>query len=180
MWKREEAAKPVAPPPTATSPAPASGVARPSVREIHIGKSVVIKGELNGSEDLTIEGQVEGKIELRDHMLTIGPHGRIRAEVFAKTVIILGEVIGNIRATERVSIQDAGRVEGDISAPKVAISEGSRFRGSVDMSPAKQPEAPRTGQAPRIEAAQAQPTKKDSMPAEQTKEAPPSKPAGGS
>lgn len=151
MWKREEAAKPVTPAPAATGPGPTSGVARPPVRagerDVNIGKSVVIKGELNGSEDLTIEGQVEGKIELKEHVLTIGPHGRIRAEVFAKTVVVQGEVAGNIKATEKVSIQDSGAVEGDITAPKVAIAEGSRFRGSVDMRPAGQKESGRTAPA---------------------------------
>ena len=91
---------------------------------VNIGKSVVIKGELNGSEDLTIEGQVEGKIELRQNVLTIGPNGKIKAQVFAKSVIILGEVTGNVTATEKVDIRDNGSVDGDIAAPRVAIAEG--------------------------------------------------------
>ena len=100
---------------------------------MNIGKSVVIKGELNGSEDLTIEGQVEGKIELRQNALTIGPNGRIKAQVFAKSVIILGEVTGNVTASEKVDIRDNGAVDGDIAAPRVAIAEGAHFRGSIDM-----------------------------------------------
>jgi cytoskeletal protein CcmA (bactofilin family) len=100
---------------------------------VNIGKSVVIKGELNGSEDLTIEGQVEGTIQLRDHVLTIGANGRIKAQVFAKAVIVLGEVTGNVTATEKVDIRDNGSVDGDIVAPRVAIAEGAHFRGSVDM-----------------------------------------------
>ena len=100
---------------------------------VNIGKSVVIKGELNGSEDLTIEGHVEGTIQLRDHALTIGPNGRIKAQVFAKSVIVLGEVTGNVTATEKVDIRDNGSVDGDISSPRVAIAEGAHFRGSVDM-----------------------------------------------
>jgi cytoskeletal protein CcmA (bactofilin family) len=101
---------------------------------VNIGKSVVIKGELNGSEDLTIEGQVEGKIELRQNVLTIGPNGRIKAQVFAKAVIILGEVTGNVTASEKVDIRDNGSVDGDIASPRVAIAEGAHFRGSVDMA----------------------------------------------
>jgi len=100
---------------------------------VNIGKSVVIKGELNGSEDLTIEGQVEGKIELRQNVLTIGPNGRIKAQVFAKAVIVLGEVTGNVTATEKVDIRDNGAVDGDIASPRVAIAEGAHFRGSIDM-----------------------------------------------
>ena len=101
---------------------------------VNIGKSVVIKGELNGSEDLTIEGHVEGKIELREHVLTIGPNGKIKAELFAKAVVVLGEVKGNITATEKVDIRENGAVDGDITAPRVAIAEGAHFRGSVDMA----------------------------------------------
>jgi cytoskeletal protein CcmA (bactofilin family) len=100
---------------------------------VNIGKSVVIKGELNGSEDLTIEGQVEGKIELRQNVLTIGPNARIKAQVFAKSVIVLGEVTGNVAASDKVDIRDNGSVDGDIAAPRVAIAEGAHFRGSIDM-----------------------------------------------
>ena len=100
---------------------------------VNIGKSVVIKGELNGSEDLTIEGHVEGKIELREHVLTIGPNGKIKAQVFAKSVVVLGEITGNVTATEKVDLRESGSVDGDIVAPRVAIAEGAHFRGSVDM-----------------------------------------------
>ena len=100
---------------------------------VNIGKSVVIKGELNGREDLTIEGHVEGTIQLRDHVLTIGPNGKIKAQVFAKAVIVLGEVTGNVTASDKVDIRDNGSVDGDIVSPRVAIAEGAHFRGSVDM-----------------------------------------------
>ncbi len=110
---------------------------------VNIGKSVVIKGELNGSEDLTIEGHVEGKIELRDHVLTIGPNGKIKAELFAKSVVVLGEVIGNVSASEKVDIRENGSVEGDITSPRVAIAEGAHFRGSVDMAQKAKASGPR-------------------------------------
>ena len=108
---------------------------------VNIGKSVVIKGELNGSEDLTIEGHVEGTIHLREHVLTIGPNGKIKAQVFAKAVIVLGEVTGNVTATDKVDIRDNGSVDGDIIAPRVAIAEGAHFRGSVDMQRGSGPKA---------------------------------------
>jgi cytoskeletal protein CcmA (bactofilin family) len=144
MWKRDESAKsaPSTPPAPATSgvaasppAAQAGGDRRPATErdKANIGKSVVIKGELSGSEDLTIEGQVEGRIDLRDNVLTIGPNGRIRAEVFAKAVVVLGEVVGNVTASEKVDIRDNGSVDGDITSPRVAIAEGAHFRGSVDM-----------------------------------------------
>ena len=106
---------------------------------VNIGKSVVIKGELNGSEDLTIEGRVEGTIDLRENVLTIGPNGKIKAQVFAKTVVVLGAVTGNITASEKIDIRDGGTVEGDLAAPRVGISEGAHFRGSVDMQKKQQP-----------------------------------------
>jgi cytoskeletal protein CcmA (bactofilin family) len=147
MWKRDESVKPTSPPPPAApaAPAPAAPAAatsaaqtkdlRPQIErdKVNIGKSVVIKGELSGSEDLTIEGHCEGRIELRDNVLTIGPNGKIRAEVFAKSVIVLGEVTGNVTASEKVDIRDNGSVDGDIISPRVAIAEGAHFRGSVDM-----------------------------------------------
>jgi len=146
MWKRDEAVKPTggqpaspAAPVTPTSQsagasAPQADTRRQNERDVvNIGKSVVIKGELNGSEDLTIEGHVEGKIELKDHVLTIGPNGKIKAAVFAKAVIVLGEVNGNVTASEKVDIRDNGSVDGDIISPRVAIAEGAHFRGSVDM-----------------------------------------------
>jgi cytoskeletal protein CcmA (bactofilin family) len=120
---------------------------------VNIGKSVVIKGELNGSEDLTIEGHVEGTIQLKDHVLTIGPNGRIKAQVFAKSVIVLGEVTGNVTASEKVDIRDNGSVDGDIVSPRVAIAEGAHFRGSVDMQRKGAPAQP----AATKPAAQAQP-----------------------
>ena len=109
---------------------------------VNIGKSVVIKGELNGSEDQTIEGHVEGTIQLKDHVLTIGPNGRIKAQVFAKAVIVLGEVTGNVTASDKVDIRDNGSVDGDIVSPRVAIAEGAHFRGSVDMQRKAGPAAP--------------------------------------
>jgi len=98
-----------------------------------IGKSIVVNGELSGSEDLTIEGTVEGKIELGDYVLTVGLNGRIKAEVSAKSIVVFGQVVGNLTATEKVDIKEKGSVEGDIVAPRLAIADGSHFRGSVEM-----------------------------------------------
>jgi cytoskeletal protein CcmA (bactofilin family) len=105
-----------------------------------IGKSIVINGELSGSEDLTIEGRVDGKIELRDHILTVGSNGRIKAQVSAKAIVVLGHVTGNLNATEKVDIKESGSVEGDIVSPRVAIADGSHFKGSIDMQKKDQPE----------------------------------------
>ena len=175
MWKRDEAVKPTSSSastpttPVASSPQTAAYAApQPETRRIerdvvNIGKSVVIKGELNGSEDLTVEGHVEGKIELKDHVLTIGPNGRIKAQVFAKAVIVLGEVNGNVTASEKVDIRDGGSVDGDIVSPRVAIAEGAHFRGAVDMqrkaAPSAQPSAskPAAQQTAAVHTGQSQP-----------------------
>ena len=150
MWKREEPPRMESPvsrsgsetPMTSTSAQSVDTAGRSLGREVvNIGKSVVIKGELSGSEDLTIEGRVEGKIELREHVLTIGPHGKIQAQVFAKSVIVMGHVAGNISASDKINIRENGTVEGDLNAPTVAISEGAQFRGSIDMQRPKQADA---------------------------------------
>lgn len=100
---------------------------------VNIGQSVQIKGTLNSNEDLTIEGKVDGKILVKDHNLTIGANGRIIAEVHAKTVVVVGTVNGNITADDKVELAPSGTVNGDIRAPRVAISDGAKFKGSIDM-----------------------------------------------
>ena len=99
----------------------------------NIGKSILVRGELSGGEDLTIEGTVEGRVELRGHVLTVGANGQIKDEVSAKSIVVFGQVVGNLTATEKVDIKEKGTVEGDITAPRVAIADGSHFKGSVDM-----------------------------------------------
>jgi cytoskeletal protein CcmA (bactofilin family) len=166
MWKRDEAVRPASGQPAGTSaPAPPrTGITPPRSESIlgaerdivNVGKSIVIKGELTGNEDLVIEGQVEGTIHLPDHVLTIGPNGQIRAQVFAKTVIVLGRITGNVSAAEKVDIRDNGSVDGDLSSPRVAIAEGAHFRGSIDMQRkgAAQAAAAKPGTAPAASAAQ--------------------------
>lgn len=169
MWKRDESVKPASLPPTSgksdEQSTGGSGSSQSDSQQsgrgvVNIGKSVVIKGELTGSEDLTIEGQVEGKIELKDHVLTVGSNGKINAQVFAKALIVLGEVNGNISSSDKVEICDGGAVDGDIVSPRVAIADGAHFHGSVDMQrkvvqPSKQPQAGPVGQAEPQEESQA-------------------------
>ena len=100
---------------------------------VNIGQSIQIKGELTGNEDLTIEGKVEGKISLKDHNLTIGANAKITAEIQAKTVMVIGEIVGNITADDKVEVAATGSMKGDIVAPRVALADGARFKGSIDM-----------------------------------------------
>ena len=103
-----------------------------------LGKSVVIKGELSGSEDLTLYGQMEGSIRLPDHTLTIGPDADIKAQVVARAVVIMGAVTGNVEAAEKVDIRASGSLVGDLVSPRLAIAEGGSLRGRVEM-PASPP-----------------------------------------
>ena len=98
-----------------------------------IGQKVVIEGEVKGSEDLVIDGQVDGTIDLRQHVLTSGPTGRVQAQLWAKSVVVLGKVSGSIRASERVSIGESGSVEGAVTAPRLVMVGGARLQGRVDM-----------------------------------------------
>lgn len=135
MWKRDQSTETSGPRPQVVD-APPPAPARPGPSQsvvMNLGASVVIKGELSGSEDLTLCGQMEGSVRLPDHTLTVGPNAELKAEISAKAVIIAGAVIGNVKATERVEIQAAGSVVGDIAAPRLAIADGGGFRGRVDM-----------------------------------------------
>ncbi len=118
-----------------------------------IGKSVLIRGELYGSEDLFIDGQVEGTIELRDHNLSVGPTGQIHANVNAKEVIIFGAVKGDILASDRVEIKKSGSLRGDLVAARVVIEDGAYLKGSIDIQKggetATKPAQPKKVETPR-------------------------------
>lgn len=99
----------------------------------NIGKSITIRGDVSGEEDLIIEGRVEGRVELANHHLTVGPNGHIEAEILAKEVTIIGHVSGNVTATDRTEIQESGRLDGDLATPRLRIQEGARLNGSIAM-----------------------------------------------
>jgi len=100
----------------------------------NIGKSIAIKGDLTGNEDMVIEGKVEGKVELPNNLLTVGANGTVQAEVTAKAIVVVGRVAGNIHGIERVEIQGTGIVEGDVSAPRLVVAEGAQVNGAISMS----------------------------------------------
>ncbi len=104
---------------------------RPNVA--HIGKSVIIKGELSGSEDLYLDGEVEGNIDLHNHNLVIGPNGRVRANVQAKDVVIHGKVDGNVTGAEKVELRKSSVVTGDINTQRIVIEDGAFFKGAIDI-----------------------------------------------
>jgi cytoskeletal protein CcmA (bactofilin family) len=99
----------------------------------HIGKSVLIKGELSGSEDLYLDGEVEGSVDLKQHSLTVGPHGRIRANIRAREVIVHGKVDGNIAGDEKVELKKSAVLTGDITTQRIMIEDGAFFKGAIDL-----------------------------------------------
>jgi cytoskeletal protein CcmA (bactofilin family) len=105
---------------------PATGLAQ-------IGKSVFIKGELSGSEDLYLDGQVEGSIALKGNSLTVGPNGQVKATVDAKAVVVQGKLDGNVQASDRVDLRKTAAVTGDITAQRISIEEGAYLKGKVDI-----------------------------------------------
>ena len=144
MWNREESPQDLRTrqPQTAASSTPGLPVEERRV-VAHVGKSVIFKGDLISSEDMTIDGRVEGTIEVRDHDLTIGPDADIRAEVVAKIVTVLGAVTGTITAREKVDIRAAGSVVGNIISPRLTMAHGAMVHGRVDtgIRPAGEKEA---------------------------------------
>lgn len=124
---------PVETPMKETTYKPLESSAPSSSRPTNLGSTVVLKGDLTGSEDLIVEGQFDGTINLREHCLTIGARGQVKAEIQATRVIIEGSVTGNITARERIEIRKTGRVMGDLVAPGIAIEDGAYFKGSIEI-----------------------------------------------
>lgn len=98
-----------------------------------IGRSIQIEGAVRGNEDLRIEGDVSGTVELKDSSLTIGKEGKVRADVYAKSIIVDGTTEGDLYATDRIVVHVNAQVRGNITAPKVGVEEGAKFKGSIEM-----------------------------------------------
>jgi cytoskeletal protein CcmA (bactofilin family) len=118
-----------------------------------IGKSVMIKGQIFSREDLTIDGEVEGSVELQEHRLTVGPHGKVQAGVKAHEIIVLGTIHGNVDAADRIEIRKDARLVGDIKTARIVIEDGAYFKGSIDI---QRPEVARPAAAAPRPAAPAQ------------------------
>ena len=116
--------------------------------QAHIGKSVAVKGEISGSEDLYVDGEVRGAIELRDNSLTVGPNGKIEANVTAREIIVHGSLNGNVQASEKIEIRKTGSLLGDLTTARIIIEDGAYFKGSIDiLKPGQKPEAPKASPA---------------------------------
>jgi cytoskeletal protein CcmA (bactofilin family) len=130
-------ASPLAAAPAPSTPAPLKETPRvsdPYKADVgHIGKSVQIRGELTGSEDLYLDGAIEGTIDLRDHSLIIGPNGKIKASITARDLVVHGKVEGNVTASGRVELRKSCTLLGDVSTKRIVIEDGAFFKGAIDI-----------------------------------------------
>ncbi|HEY6212760.1 MAG TPA: polymer-forming cytoskeletal protein [Vicinamibacterales bacterium] len=156
MWKRDTTTTPTRPTnmpsdtgpvheqPTVVMPAPRSVESPTDKLVMNLGKSIRIKGEISASEDMTLYGQMEGRISLNEHTLTIGPDAEIRAEITASTVVVMGVVLGNVSATKKIDVRSTGSVTGDIAAPRIVIADGGVLLGKVQVTGEKFQKAAKT------------------------------------
>ncbi|MGE5235747.1 MAG: bactofilin family protein [Acidobacteriota bacterium] len=153
MWKKDEQEQPQVPQPVrpvvaSVRPEPASRP-QPGGEKATIGRSIAIRGDVTGDEDLVIQGHVEGTVDLKQHSVTVGPEGKVKADISGREVTVEGEVTGNLRADEHVVLRSTAKVEGDLTAPGVVIEDGAVFRGRIDMKePADKGQRPKPVPAP--------------------------------
>src|SRR5579862_8267287 len=140
--------------PMSTNPAP-SHHATDSRGPAVIGKSVMIKGQIFSREDLTIDGEIDGSVELHEHRLTVGPHGKLQAGVKAREIVVLGSVHGNVEASDKIVIRKDARLVGDIKTARIVIEDGAYFKGSIDIT---RPETTKPAATPGAKPAVSTPT----------------------
>jgi cytoskeletal protein CcmA (bactofilin family) len=119
----------------------------PSGEQATIGKSLVVKGEVSGSESLYIDGKVEGTINLPGNRVTVGRNGQVAANILAREVVVLGKVRGNVNASDRVDIRSEGSLTGDVAAARISIEDGAYFKGGIDI---RKPGEAKNGHPPTI------------------------------
>lgn len=116
-----------------TPPAEPTAPSRATSEQATIGRSIRIKGEVTGDEDLVIQGHVDGTVELDQHAVTVGPDGEVKAAITGRVITVEGHVEGDLSAEEKIVLRSSASVEGDINAPRVMLEDGARFRGGVEM-----------------------------------------------
>jgi len=138
MWRKtDNEPERSSPSPSSSTPSSPSGPpprSRGGERAV-IGPSISIQGDVTGEEDLVVQGRVEGKIDLKQHNVTIGKDGRVKADIYGRVIEVEGEVRGNLFGDEQIVVSQSGQVIGNITAPRVTLADGCRFKGSIDMEP---------------------------------------------
>jgi cytoskeletal protein CcmA (bactofilin family) len=147
MWTKQQpqTEAPAAPPVQASAPSvisfnstSAQRTSSPATRNLaRLGSSINIKGHLTGTEDLQIDGKVDGPISLNGHQLTVGSTAVLNSEIHASEVVVYGKVVGNLHARDRVDVKTNGSVIGDISTARISIEDGAHFKGRIEIDPAK-------------------------------------------
>ena len=126
------------------------------IEQATIGRTVVIKGEVTGSESLYIDGKIEGTLSFKDHRVTVGRNGVVAANISAREVVIMGKVTGNIECSDRVDIRSEGSLTGDVVSQRISVEDGALLRGSVQLTPSEQKHDKSSSQeSPRVMAATA-------------------------
>ncbi|HXS12175.1 MAG TPA: polymer-forming cytoskeletal protein [Acidobacteriaceae bacterium] len=145
MWKPNQPGSQTPPTPEPARPQPPAGTpafdaaaragspATPTGEQATIGKSLVVKGELSGSESLYVDGKVEGAINLPGNRVTVGRNGQVAANIMAREIVVLGKVRGNCQASDRVDIRSEGSLTGDVVAARISIEDGAFFKGGIDI-----------------------------------------------
>ena len=145
MWTKQQPQTEPSAPPQAIKPSvvafgspstPALG-STPARGQARLGASLQIKGHITGTEDLQIDGKVDGPISLRGHGLTVGPTAQLTSEIHAREVVVFGKVVGNVHARDRVDVKSDGSVIGDISTARISIEDGAQFKGRIENDPTK-------------------------------------------
>jgi cytoskeletal protein CcmA (bactofilin family) len=149
MWKKEERHEELATQrfTAPAAPAPGTGALMTGTERATIGRSITLRGDVTGDEDLLIQGHVEGTVNLRQHSVTVGSEGEVVASIVGRVVTVEGRVEGDISGTEQVILRSSALVKGDIRAPRLVLEDGARFRGLVDMGEGEEDQALSTASA---------------------------------
>ena len=140
MWNRRKEEE-LVPKPTSAPPKP-SELAKEGIpmstlpsgaSSATLGKSVIVKGQIFSREDLTLDGEVEGTVELQEHRLTVGPNGKVMASVKAREIVVLGTIHGNVEASDKIDIRKEAKLVGDIKTARIVIEDGAYFKGNIDI-----------------------------------------------
>ena len=137
MLQSNDAMKPSFTPSTPNQLTPVKTMTSP-IEQATIGRTVVIKGEVTGSESLYIDGRVEGSVTFKDHRVTVGRNGVVQANISAREVVIMGKVTGNVECSDRVDIRSEGTLNGDVVSARISVEDGAMLRGSVQLNPSEQ------------------------------------------
>ena len=157
MWNRRKEEEEIVPKPVSAPPRPSElakeGIpmstlpTRPGESSLErggaavLGKSVIVKGQIFSREDLTIDGEVEGTVELQEHRLTVGPNGKVNAAIHAREIVVLGTIHGNVEASDKIDIRKEAKLVGDIRTARIVIEDGAYFKGNIDIVRTERPAA---------------------------------------